>query len=238
MEASPASAPKVPPESANLLTTWPRSAQWTAAVLLAGVVGLLGYHAYAGMRFGTRPSDRVEQDGPVYRVDINRARAAELNQLPGIGPKLAERIVSHRQANGAFHSIDELRKVSGIGPKILERIRPWICIDPGAAPLEAPIQQTSRSTKGIAAGISKKEAFLIGQLININLASQAELQRLPRIGPKLSERIIAERAKKPFQSVDDLRRVKGIGPKTLANLRPYITVGDDPPEITSANRMP
>jgi len=238
MEASPASSPKSPPESANLLTAWPRSAQWTAAVLLAGVVGLLGYHAYAGMRFGTRASQRLEKDGPIYRVDINRARAAELNQLPGIGPKLAERIVSYRNANGPFRSIDDLRRVSGIGPKTLERIRSWICVEPADVPPETPVQQISRSAMGTAPGKSKKEALLNGPLININFATQSELQRLPRIGPKLSERIIEERAKKPFQSVDDLRRVKGIGPKTLANLRPYITAGDDPPEITSANRMP
>jgi len=238
MEASPASSPKSPPESANLLTAWPRSAQWTAAVLLAGVVGLLGYHAYAGMRFGTRASQRLEKDRPIYRVDINRARAAELNQLPGIGPKLAERIVSYRNANGPFRSIDDLRRVSGIGPKTLERIRSWICVEPADVPPETPVQQISRSAMGTAPGKSKKEALLNGPLININFATQSELQRLPRIGPKLSERIIEERAKKPFQSVDDLRRVKGIGPKTLANLRPYITAGDDPPEITSANRMP
>ncbi|HMF17819.1 MAG TPA: DUF655 domain-containing protein [Gemmataceae bacterium] len=222
-----------------MLTAWPRSAQWTAAVLLAGVVGLLGYHAYGGMRFGTRASQRQEDDGPIYRVDINRARAAELNQLPGIGPKLADRIVSYRKANGSFRSIDELRRVPGIGPKTLERIRSWICVEPADVPPETPVQQISRSAMATAPGKSKKEALLNGPLININLATQSELQHLPRIGPKLSERIIEERAKKPFQSVDDLRRVKGIGLKTLANLRPYITAGDDhPPEITSANKMP
>src|SRR6516165_8127245 len=241
MEASPAptaGAPaKGPQETAHLLTTWPKSAQWTAAALLAGIIGLLGYHAYAGMRFGTRASE-LRDDGPIYRMDLNRARAAELNQLPGIGPKLAERIVSYRNANGPFRSIDDLRRVSGIGPKTLERIRSWICVEPADVPPDTPVQQISRSAMGTAPGKSKKEALLNGPLININFATQSELQRLPRIGPKLSERIIEERAKKPFQSVDDLRRVKGIGPKTLANLRPYITAGDDPPEITSANRMP
>ena len=237
MEASPAptaGAPaKGPQETAHLLTTWPKSAQWTAAALLAGIIGLLGYHAYAGMRFGTRASE-LRDDGPIYRMDLNRARAAELNQLPGIGPKLAERIVSYRQTHGPFRRIDDLRQVSGIGPKTLERIRPWVCVDPGEAAAEAPIQPISRAAKSAAPAKSKKEGLLTRPPININLASQAELMRLPRIGPKLSERIIEERAKGPFKSVDDLRRVKGIGPKTLANLRPFITVGDNPPEITSA----
>ena len=240
MEASPApgASPKSPAESANLLTAWPRSAQWTAALLLASVIGLLGYHAYAGMRFGTRPSEQRDQEGPIYRLDLNRARAAELNQLPGIGPHLAERIAGYRKTHGPFQRIEDLRKVSGIGPKTLERIKAWVCVDASDVVSETPLPQTSRSAKSTASGKSKKEALLTGQLININLASQEELQRLPRIGPKLSERIIDERAKGPFKSLDDLRRVKGIGPKTLANLRPYITVGNDPPEITSVNKMP
>jgi competence protein ComEA len=237
MEASPAptagTPAKGPQETAHLFTAWPRSAQWTAAVLLAGIIGLLGYHAYAGMRFGTRASEHRD-DGPLYRMDLNRARAAELNQLPGIGTTLAERIVTHRQNHGPFRSIDALRQVSGIGPKTLERIRPWVCVEPGEAAAEAPIPQSSRLASTTAPGKSKKEALLTGPAIDINLASQAELMRLPRIGPKLSERIIEERAKGPFKSVEDLRRVKGIGPKTLANLRPFITVGHNPPEITSA----
>jgi competence protein ComEA len=191
------------------------------------------------MRFGTRPSDRRDQDGPIYRIDLNRARAADLNQLQGIGTELAERIVSYRKTHGPFAGIDELRKVSGIGPKTFARIKPWVCVDPGENMPDAQVPQTSRPAKANKSGKSKKEALLIGSPpININLASQTELQRLPRIGPKLSERIIAERAKGPFKSVADLRRVKGIGPKTLANLRPYITVGDNRPEITSVNKMP
>jgi competence protein ComEA len=241
MEASPAPAvgapPKGPRETTNLFTAWPKSAQWTAAALLAAIIGLLSYHAYAGMRFGTRASEHRD-DGPIYRMDLNRAPAAELNQLPGIGTKLAERIVTYRITHGPFRSIDDLRQVSGIGPKTLERMRPWVCVEPGEAAAEAPVPKPSPLAKTTAPGKSKKEALLTGAPININLASQAELMRLPRIGPKLSERIIEERAKGPFKSVDELRRVKGIGPKTLANLRPFITAGEDPLEITSANKMP
>src|SRR5262249_18016561 len=185
---------KGPQETAHLLTTWPRSAQWTAAILLAGIIGLLGYHAYAGMRFGTRASE-LRDDGPIYRMDLNRARAAELNQLPGIGTKLAHPIVNYRKVHGPFHSIDDLRQVSGIGPKTLERIRPWVCVEPGEAAADAPVPHAGQLVKSTAPGKSKKEALLTGPPIDINLASQAELMRLPRIGPKLSERIIEERAK-------------------------------------------
>jgi competence protein ComEA len=63
--------------------------------------------------------------------------------------------------------------------------------------------------------------------VNVNTASAAQLQRLPRIGPKMAARILAVRAERPFASVDELRRVKGIGAKTLALLRPHVRVGPD-----------
>jgi competence protein ComEA len=59
---------------------------------------------------------------PDGRLDINRATAAELEELPGIGPVLAERIVEHREANGPFGEVGDLRDVSGIGERTLERL--------------------------------------------------------------------------------------------------------------------
>jgi competence ComEA-like helix-hairpin-helix protein len=60
--------------------------------------------------------------------------------------------------------------------------------------------------------------------LNINTATAAELEALPRIGPVLAEAIVATRMIKPFTSVDDLRRVRGIGAKTLESLRPFVKV--------------
>jgi competence protein ComEA len=56
------------------------------------------------------------------RVDINRAGADELVRLPGVGPAIAERIVTYRDANGPFATFDDLEAVSGIGPRLRERI--------------------------------------------------------------------------------------------------------------------
>lgn len=56
-------------------------------------------------------------------VDVNRATAGELEQLPGIGPVLAERIVAWREDTGPFASVDDLAAVPGIGPATLEELR-------------------------------------------------------------------------------------------------------------------
>jgi competence protein ComEA len=61
-------------------------------------------------------------------LDLNRATEQDFDALPGIGPKLAERIIEYRQSVGAFHSLDELRAVKGIGKKKFELIRPLVTV--------------------------------------------------------------------------------------------------------------
>ncbi len=63
--------------------------------------------------------------------------------------------------------------------------------------------------------------------MNINTASKSQLMRLPGIGPSLAERVIAFRTTNgPFNTPDALIRVKGIGRKKLAKMRPYIFIAD------------
>lgn len=65
-------------------------------------------------------------EGAPATVDVNRASAAELEALAGIGPALAARIIASREAEGRFGSVDELMRVPGIGPALLERLRPAV----------------------------------------------------------------------------------------------------------------
>ncbi len=63
--------------------------------------------------------------------------------------------------------------------------------------------------------------------VDINSCSYEDLLRLPGIGPKKARAILEERSKRVFRSVHDLKRVKGIGAKTVQRLTPYVRAGSD-----------
>jgi competence protein ComEA len=207
----------------------------TVAFLLGVVATLIGMQAWGSLRWSSRPTEL--ERAPSYRVDLNRAGRAELLQLPGIGPALAERIESRRP----YEHVHQLREVPGIGPANYERLRPFVCVDEdedsGDKPLPAVVKRTrtapaNDSAMPDRAGGKKKEP---AAPIDINQAGVEQLQGLPNIGPVKAKRIVENRESKgPFKSVDDLRRVPGIGPKTVEQLRPYITVSVDPRSVAAA----
>ncbi len=61
-------------------------------------------------------------------------------------------------------------------------------------------------------------------VVNINKATMEQLQLLPRIGRVTAGRIVQERSSKRFATIEDVTRVKGIGPKTLEMMRPFLTL--------------
>lgn len=63
-------------------------------------------------------------------IDLNRANAAQLMELPGIGEVRAEAIIAFRNQNGPFGSVDELLFVDGISTAILEGLRPFVTVGP------------------------------------------------------------------------------------------------------------
>lgn len=61
-------------------------------------------------------------------VNLNQATAAELETLPGIGPRAAQRIVEFRAKNGGFKKVEDLMKIQGIGERSFLRLRPLVTV--------------------------------------------------------------------------------------------------------------
>lgn len=62
------------------------------------------------------------------RININTANQVELENLPGIGPTIAQKIISYRNENGKFNEIDEIKKVNGIGENKYNKIKDFIYV--------------------------------------------------------------------------------------------------------------
>ncbi|MEZ6058905.1 MAG: helix-hairpin-helix domain-containing protein [Planctomycetaceae bacterium] len=93
------------------------------------------------------PWQRGEAFDRLFRVDVNSATWIEWNQLEGIGPGYAHRIVADRQVNGPFASIDDVTRVPGIGASTLDRIRPWLTISHESGSLNAAVRDSRSDTE-------------------------------------------------------------------------------------------
>jgi len=137
----------------------------------------------------------------VQIININSASYEEFLTLPGIGPTKAKAIIDYREQNGYFSSIEELINVNGIGESIFSKIKDRIKVDE-----EVKIDMENSIKK-----------------ININKSDINELDSLPGIGPTKAKEIIDYRENfGNFSTYDELLNVKGIGPKTLEKIKPYI----------------
>lgn len=115
--------------------TWPRNSAGSQQAIEESTMSLIksllfaAALAFAGLAFATGP------------VDINRADAATLVQLNGIGPAKAEAIVAWRDANGPFLQVEDLAKVRGIGLRMVEQLRADITVGPEPVAAAAAAQR-------------------------------------------------------------------------------------------------
>jgi comEA protein len=74
------------------------------------------------------PAAFANKKPPAAPVNLNTATSEELQQVPGIGPATADKILQMRKAYGAFKSVDDLLAIRGIGPKRLEKMRKYLTV--------------------------------------------------------------------------------------------------------------
>ena len=94
------------------------------------------------------------------------------------------------------------------------------------APWRVEVERNDRAEASVSADHpDRTDSLLESEVIHLNTAPLPDLERLPGIGRTKAQAIVDYRQEHgPFQSVDDLLQISGIGPGTLEELRPYVTV--------------
>src|SRR6266852_3492102 len=143
------------------------------------------------------------------KVDLNSASEKELEGLPGVGKATAAKIVSNRP----YSSVDDLSK-AGLSAKAIDKLRSHVTAGSASSSRTAAkeskgadakkpeksskaAEETKKSDKKMAAASSAPAS---GTKIDINTASEKELESLPGVGTKTAGKIIAKR---PYTSLDD-----------------------------------
>lgn len=92
------------------------------------LVMVLGMAVSANAIEGAKPVQPQGKSAAAGLVNINTADAVQLDKLPRVGMKMAQRIVEYRKANGSFKKTQDLMKVKGIGPKVFEKLQNLITV--------------------------------------------------------------------------------------------------------------
>lgn len=129
---------------------------------------------------------------------------------------------------------------------MIKTLSKLIAVAAFAASLALPGVASAAPKHTVAGKADKADKASPTGTVNLNTATEEQLESLPGVGPSKAAAIVAWRKKHgQFKKVDDLTRVKGFGRKTLQRLRPYLAVtgattfqGGKPPQDTFFGRPP
>lgn len=128
-------------------------------------------------------------------VDLNKADTSALIALPGIGSKLAQRIVNFRDKLGGFYTAEQVRETYGLPDSTFQKLKPYLLVH----------------------GDFKK--------FNLNTATKEELKTHPYIKWNLANAIVAYRNQHgPFKKLEELKNIMTIDDETYNKIAPYLTI--------------
>jgi DNA uptake protein ComE-like DNA-binding protein len=165
--------------------------------------------------------------GAKDKIDINSASQADLEGLPGIGAATAKKIIAGRP----FSSVQDLSR-AGVSAATIDKLKPLVKAGRGSSAAAEPAKETKAAAApkeekaAKAAKETKSErkapasAAASGARVDLNTASEKELEALPAVGAATAKKIMAGR---PYSSVADLSKA-GVPAKTIETIRPLVTV--------------
>jgi competence ComEA-like helix-hairpin-helix protein len=89
---------------------------------------------------------RSPRQPPAHPIHINTANSSDLQQVPGIGPSTAQKILDTRKSYGTFKSVDDLLAIKGIAPKKLEKMRKYLTVGKPPSRKQSNAPQTAAHT--------------------------------------------------------------------------------------------
>jgi competence protein ComEA len=178
--------------------------------------------------------------GQAKKVDLNTATQKELEDVKGVGPATAKKIIAGRP----YKSVDELKK-AGLSDKQIKSIGPSVTVGaapapaaapaakpaPAVAPAPVPAAKPATAPAAVPAATAPAKAakaekaapakLAPGEKVNINTAPKEKLDALPGIGPVKAQAIIDGR---PYANPEDIMKVKGIKQGEYNKIKDTITV--------------
>lgn len=157
------------------------------------------------------------------RLAITTPEASALLFLAGV--LLTGFVARHFQAQATPYDAEHYAELHADFAARTAAASPVAALSNATPPIVALSDSSERGSVPVAVPASRRSGKQAPVRMNLNTASPHLLQRLPRVGPKMAERIIAYReAHGPFERPSHIVRVKGIGPKTFAKMEPYLFV--------------
>lgn len=154
------------------------------------------------------------------KVDLNSASLKSLEELPGVGPATAKKIVAGRP----YATIADLAK-AGVPAATIEKVTPLVTVG------EPPVAKSgkTRSTRSHSHTPPAAAPPSTG-LVDLNAASEKDLETLPGVGPATARKIVGGR---PYAAIADLARA-GVSASTISKLTPRATVAATPVPATAS----
>jgi competence protein ComEA len=186
------------------------STLWVIMLLTGALVG----SSPLSIQGATQTKEKAAAKGET-KIDINSASADELTSLNGVGEATAKKIIAGRP----YASVDDLAK-AGVSKNTITKIRSQVTVGMESKTTQAAAQPAKSTAAEKPEKKSKEEVKTSGP-VDLNQASEKELEELPGVGSATAKKIIAGR---PYASVDDLAKA-GVSKSTITKIRPQVTVG-------------